>query len=203
VDATARKVREQGLYQGGVLPEKIQGQADSNFKYLRVDLQYRIVAVVEGRDVLMLKVGNHDETEKWGETAKARINDWARRVDSADIEIGGRGKRKPAVDQPVLLELETSLHELVTSPVLGEEITVADDGVLEGWADGTIEDWMIFLSPIQRRAVDRAINGPARVTGGPGTGKSVVALHRAAALARSLAPGQKVWSRASCGPCPR
>jgi hypothetical protein len=34
--------------------------------------------------------------------------------------------------------------------------------VLEGWRDRTIEDWMIFLSPVQRRAVDRAVGGPSR-----------------------------------------
>jgi hypothetical protein len=38
---------------------------------------------------------------------------------------------------------------------------------LDGWADGTLEDCMIFLSPVQQRAVDRAVSGPSRVTGGP------------------------------------
>ena len=46
-----------------------------------------------------------------------------------------------------------------------------------------IEDWMIFLHPDQRTLVDRRFNGPARVRGAAGTGKTVVALHRAAALA--------------------
>src|SRR5690606_11949938 len=46
------------------------------------------------------------------------------------------------------------------------------------------EQWMLFLHPSQREAVDRDFAGPARVTGGPGTGKSVVAVHRAARLAR-------------------
>ena len=47
-----------------------------------------------------------------------------------------------------------------------------------------IEDWMIFLHPDQRSLVDRHYSGPARVRGAAGTGKTVVALHRAAALAR-------------------
>src|SRR5690606_19025212 len=46
------------------------------------------------------------------------------------------------------------------------------------------EQWMLFLHPSQREAVDKDFAGPARVTGGPGTGKSVVAVHRAARLAR-------------------
>ena len=51
-------------------------------------------------------------------------------------------------------------------------------------AAAPIEDWMIFLHPDQRALVDRRFNGPARVRGSAGTGKTVVALHRAAALAK-------------------
>jgi superfamily I DNA/RNA helicase len=51
-------------------------------------------------------------------------------------------------------------------------------------ATAPIEDWMVFLHPDQRDAVNRRQRGPARVRGSAGTGKTVVALHRAAALAR-------------------
>lgn len=44
--------------------------------------------------------------------------------------------------------------------------------------------WRIYLHPVQRSAVEADYRGPARVTGGPGTGKTVVALHRAHHLAR-------------------
>ena len=44
------------------------------------------------------------------------------------------------------------------------------------------EQWAIFLHPSQRQLVDRQFNGPARVSGSAGTGKTVVALHRAAAI---------------------
>lgn len=46
------------------------------------------------------------------------------------------------------------------------------------------EKWMIFLHPAQRQLVEREFKGPARVAGSAGTGKTVVALHRAAHLAR-------------------
>jgi hypothetical protein len=47
--------------------------------------------------------------------------------------------------------------------------------------------WRVFLHPSQRRVAYRSsYNGPARVLGGPGTGKTVVALHRALHLARQL-----------------
>ena len=45
------------------------------------------------------------------------------------------------------------------------------------------EKWTIFLHPDQQAMVERRYNGPARVSGTAGTGKTVVALHRAAHLA--------------------
>ena len=45
------------------------------------------------------------------------------------------------------------------------------------------DKWAIFLHPSQQEIVDMDYSGPARVTGGAGTGKTVVALHRAARLA--------------------
>ena len=47
------------------------------------------------------------------------------------------------------------------------------------------EKWTIFLHPEQQAMVERRYNGPARVSGSAGTGKTVVALHRAAYLARA------------------
>ncbi len=43
--------------------------------------------------------------------------------------------------------------------------------------------WRVFLHPEQRRYVDRDYNGPFRLSGGAGTGKTVVLLHRARRLA--------------------
>lgn len=44
--------------------------------------------------------------------------------------------------------------------------------------------WRIYLHPTQRRVAYGSFSGPARVMGGPGTGKTVVALHRAHHLAQ-------------------
>ncbi len=47
------------------------------------------------------------------------------------------------------------------------------------------EKWTIFLHPAQRQWVEKDYNGPARVSGSAGTGKTIVALHRAVFLARN------------------
>ena len=51
--------------------------------------------------------------------------------------------------------------------------------------EGDFGAWRTFLHPEQRRYVDRRYNGPFRLTGGAGTGKTVVLIHRARALANS------------------
>ncbi|MFN7221980.1 MAG: UvrD-helicase domain-containing protein, partial [Burkholderiales bacterium] len=47
------------------------------------------------------------------------------------------------------------------------------------------DKWTVFLHPDQREMVERDYAGPARVSGSAGTGKTIVALHRAVHLARS------------------
>ncbi|HEY9475281.1 MAG TPA: UvrD-helicase domain-containing protein [Mycobacteriales bacterium] len=49
--------------------------------------------------------------------------------------------------------------------------------------------WRVYLHPTQYQVANAPYRGPARVTGGPGTGKTVVALHRARYLARSRVTG--------------
>ena len=49
------------------------------------------------------------------------------------------------------------------------------------------DQWTVFLHPSQRQVVEQAFSGPARVSGSAGTGKTVVALHRAANILRQHA----------------
>ena len=51
------------------------------------------------------------------------------------------------------------------------------------------ETWMLYLHPSQRSLAEGDFNGPVKVTGAAGTGKTVVAIHRARHLARM---GQRV-----------
>lgn len=47
------------------------------------------------------------------------------------------------------------------------------------------EKWAVFLHPAQRTLVERSFSGPVRVSGSAGTGKTIVALHRAVHLAKA------------------
>ncbi len=55
-----------------------------------------------------------------------------------------------------------------------------------------LEKWRVFLHPTQRRIVNNNYNGSARTTGGAGTGKTVVAMHRARRLAAGLNGHERV-----------
>ncbi len=50
--------------------------------------------------------------------------------------------------------------------------------------EAPMERWIAFLHPSQRALVERTFNGPSKVSGSAGTGKTVVAMHRARHLAR-------------------
>lgn len=65
-------------------------------------------------------------------------------------------------------------------------VTIQSDEELTSILDAPLEKWRVFLHPSQERLVAKSFNGPARVTGGAGTGKTVVAMHRARHQARTL-----------------
>lgn len=71
---------------------------------------------------------------------------------------------------------------------------VADELELQQMLNAPLEQWRVFLHPSQRKLVEAETKGPMRVLGGAGTGKTVVAMHRARWLAKRLMeqPGKKV-----------
>ena len=84
----------------------------------------------------------------------------------------------------------------VNSSTSGSEefLTFSDPLDLQDVLDrGTLEQWQLFLHPDQRSLVERTFSGPARLRGISGSGKTVVALHRARRLAKeAMDKGEKV-----------
>ncbi|MEN9577763.1 MAG: hypothetical protein RJA70_772 [Pseudomonadota bacterium] len=69
---------------------------------------------------------------------------------------------------------------------------VEDDHELAEILNAPLALWRIFLHPSQAKLVKMHSNGPARVLGGAGTGKTVVAMHRARHLAKTCPVGKKI-----------
>lgn len=65
-------------------------------------------------------------------------------------------------------------------------LLASNDDALKAMLDAPLEKWRVFLHPLQRALIYRDWNGPVRVLGGAGTGKTVVAMHRAKWLAEQL-----------------
>jgi mRNA-degrading endonuclease RelE of RelBE toxin-antitoxin system len=103
------------------------------------------------------------------------------------------------------LEEREAAARLVSHYSATSLVPLGDTRAFLALLDGEIEDWMVYLHPSQLGAVRRPLQGPSRVRGGAGTGKTVVALHRARHLANESG-GQillttfvnnlpKVWER--------
>jgi superfamily I DNA/RNA helicase/mRNA-degrading endonuclease RelE of RelBE toxin-antitoxin system len=81
----------------------------------------------------------------------------------------------------------TDIEKALEDPVSKQRFhIVTDDIELQSMLQAPLEKWRVFLHPTQRKLVERNWNGPVRVLGGAGTGKTVVAMHRAAWLVRNL-----------------
>ena len=101
----------------------------------------------------------------------------------------------PGEAAEALLELATGgtprhVHALVASPLDHPDARrrfrlMTNVEELERALDYPWDKWTVFLHPEQREWVEHEFNGSARVSGSAGTGKTIVALHRAVHLARA------------------
>jgi superfamily I DNA/RNA helicase len=125
-----------------------------------------------------------------------------------DLESAKSGIPADAYDALVCLAAGFSVQETVEEMGLGSKPTVAaedfaaalktdesrrtfwlveDDDELRRMLDEPLEFWRIFLHPSQRKLVQRTWSGTVLVRGGAGTGKTVVAMHRARWLSDAIA----------------
>jgi hypothetical protein len=94
-----------------------------------------------------------------------------------ELATGGR----PRVPEPVLADVSPFEH-----PDAQRRFRVMTNvEELQRALDFPWEKWTVFLHPEQRQWVERDYTGPARISGSAGTGKTIVALHRAVHLARA------------------
>ena len=124
--------------------------------------------------------------------------EWLPDIHSADEDgILDLASHLPSEAAEALLELATGGIPQVPGPaVAGVDpfdhpdaqrrfLVMRDWEELERALNYPWEKWAVFLHPAQRAIVERDFSGPARVSGSAGTGKTIVALHRAVHLART------------------
>jgi hypothetical protein len=94
-----------------------------------------------------------------------------------------------AIEKAAVIDTKDFAAALETATSQRRFAVVTGDQELEAILDAPLEKWRVFLHPSQRRIVTATFSGPARVLGGAGTGKTVVAMHRAKQLAAHMFTG--------------
>ena len=94
------------------------------------------------------------------------------------LMLEGKREYHTHISQIILSGVEHSTDQFVNLRELPEEMRAFDSL--------PFEEWMLFLHPDQRILVTKKFNGPARLRGVSGSGKTVVAIHRARHLAREI-----------------
>ncbi len=142
--------------------------------------------------ILLFKDVSDDELLSYGVPAE-----WLSDVRDADEDsILVLADRLPSEAAEALLELATGGKPRIQAPnvvidnpfdhpdALRRFRVMSNIDELRQALDFPWEKWSVFLHPEQRQWVDREYSGPARVSGSAGTGKTIVALHRAVHLAK-------------------
>jgi hypothetical protein len=99
--------------------------------------------------------------------------------------------REARVDRKV--DTTDFVAALETAESQSRFVVVTDDSAMSAILNAPLQQWRVFLHPTQRKLAEGDRSGPVRVLGGAGTGKTVLAMHRAAWLARNHAgPDRKI-----------
>ena len=93
--------------------------------------------------------------------------------------------RETRVDRPV--DTEDFATAIETAESQSRFVVVADEETMAAMLNSPLSQWRVFLHPTQRKLAQGDRSGSMRVLGGAGTGKTVLAMHRAKWLAEQRA----------------
>ena len=185
-DAIAAAVSEALANQAPVVqPAQAQAQVGSLFAHCSDD-QLMLLGVPEALLPAVRAVSS--------EEALSRLIEWVPQDCVDGLILLADGKPIEAVieelerQRPAAIDPTDVAAALETPESKAEFLVITDDDVLEAMLSAPLERWRVFLHPSQRRLVERQWSGAVRVLGGAGTGKTVVAMHRARWLAKRTYP---------------
>ena len=95
-------------------------------------------------------------------------------------------------DQREQVDTDDLAAAIDTPLTLQSFVVPEDENELRRIMAEPLEKWRVFLHPTQRALVKKNYSGSARVLGGAGTGKTVVAMHRAKYLASKLSDNERI-----------
>lgn len=97
--------------------------------------------------------------------------------------------RETRVDRAI--DIDDFAAAIETAESQARFVVVADEETMAAMLNSPLSQWRVFLHPTQRKLAQGDRSGPMRVLGGAGTGKTVLAMHRAKWLAENRATEDK------------
>jgi mRNA-degrading endonuclease RelE of RelBE toxin-antitoxin system len=184
VEASAPVIEEQVL-----VPQASSAQLhDIFYKYSDTDL--RQMGATDETLPIIRSIKDEPTLEKLQRRFTMQVYDALFRLacgesyDAVLEELGiEAGKTYATDDFKTALELDANKQRFAV---------ITDDAELEKILNEPLAFWRVFLHPSQRKLVQVNFNGPARVLGGAGTGKTVVAMHRAKFLSSQCAENERI-----------
>ena len=194
VDQTSRARRATDKVENSLLPDKASQEAQPDSSKLRLfnldESRLLGIGVPESRIELVVDLNTQQDLE----AIKSSLPDeaWealALYAEGLDWEHVW-ADYGPRDDKPV--DTDDVSAALERDSTKRRFHVVDSDAELQAILAAPLEKWRVYLHPSQRKLVERDWNGPVRVIGGAGTGKTVVAMHRAVWLARQLTDKERV-----------
>jgi hypothetical protein len=102
-------------------------------------------------------------------------------IAAGDTVASVLASREVKLDQPV--NIDDFVTAIETPESQAHFVVVADEETMAAMLNSPLAQWRVFLHPTQRKLAYGDRSGPVRVLGGAGTGKTVLAMHRAKWLA--------------------
>jgi hypothetical protein len=199
------------LKNGEITPGMRQHQVGS-FLSLSPNMNLRVIISQQGSRKTLIYVDHHDAAYLWAGRTRILdgglgITELINIADLPELSYEGAPQHLPLPIQRLLAlsdedkflnavlhtspEWQEWLLEVYTNPesklpppnATSLVFSVQDDEVLKRALSLNSPDWALFLHPKQRQAVDEIKSRTIAITGGPGTGKTIVLLNRIVAHA--------------------
>jgi superfamily I DNA/RNA helicase len=180
----------------GIHLEKLSHSKDDRIRTIRIDQFWRgvVLAPDSGDTYSLIRVLPHDKAIDYAASHKFTVNGALVKMipeaqynalfglacgqtpEEAWAEVSQYAPTEPVDTANIVKAMERTP---------GRVVFIDSNKELDRILEHPFATWRIFLHPAQRKiAYAPRYAGPAQVTGGAGTGKTVTALHRAAHLAR-------------------
>lgn len=173
-------------------PSKVVKPAENTSIFWALsDTELMSIGVPQEMIAIIREIGSEDDLDNIQSILPVEAYEGLFLVSAGDTVSQVLTGRETRVDQHI--NTEDFVTALDKPESLSRFVVVEDDQAMQAIMNAPLAQWRIFLHPTQHKLAMGDRSGPVRVLGGAGTGKTVLAMHRAKWLAEQRTKdGQKV-----------